>query len=144
MVKTINILFLCVANSARSQLAEGIAKEIFSSYAIIQSAGSEPSGKVHPMAIEILKEKGIDISQNNSKSINQLPSGFLENLDFIITLCAEEVCPILPSKAQKIHWPIEDPALASDSQKKEAFIEAYNQIHEKILSFYNLYSKLNN
>lgn len=144
MTKPVHILFLCVANSARSQLAEGIAKEIFGNYALVQSAGSKPSGKVHPMAIEVLKEKGIDISKNNSKSINQLPSDFLENLDFIITLCAEEICPVLPSNAQKLHWPIEDPSSTPDFQKKAAFTKTYSQIQEKILSFYNLYSKLNN
>lgn len=144
MLKPIRILFLCVANSARSQLAEGIAKEIFKDSALIQSAGSEPSGVVHPMAIEIMKEKGIDISKNKSKAIDQLPQDFMKNIDFIVTLCAEEICPVVASKAQKMHWPIEDPASVSNSQRKEAFAKAYDQIHEKVLNFYNLYSKLNN
>ena len=99
-----NILFLCVANSARSQLAEGIAKKLFGTKANIESAGSVPSGKVQPWAVKVLSESGIDISQNWSKSIDQLSHEFVEQLDFVITLCAEEVCPVLPSKAKRLHW----------------------------------------
>ena len=105
-----NILFMCVANSARSQLAEGLAKEIFGDEAWIESAGSEPKF-VNPYAEEVLKEVGIDISKNRSKSYEQLPPAFLVNLDYIVTLCAEEVCPVMASKtAKRLHWPFVDPA----------------------------------
>lgn len=130
-----NILFLCVANSARSQLAEGIAKSLYGTQARIESAGSEPSGKVQPWAIKVLNESGIDISQNWSKSIDQLPTGFIEQLDFVITLCAEEVCPTILSKAKKIHWPIKDPAQVEEEQKAEAFRSARDEIKQKLEQF---------
>lgn len=135
MHKPTHILFLCVANSARSQLAEGLAKSIFGEEAVIQSAGSEPSGKVQPWAVEVLKEDGIDISKNWSKSTDQLSLAFLANLDYVITLCAEEVCPMLPSKAQRLHWPIKDPASASEEGKAEAFRVARNQIRDMLIRF---------
>lgn len=126
------ILFLCVANSARSQLAEGLAKSLYGKKAEIESAGSEPSGKVQPGAIESLKEIGIDISQNWSKSYDQLSPKFLVDLDFVITLCAEEVCPAMTSKAKKLHWPIKDPAKVPEAEKAEAFRVARDEIKEKL------------
>lgn len=135
MSKPAHILFLCVANSARSQLAEGLAKSIFGAGAVIESAGSEPSGKVQPWAVEVLKESGIEISENWSKSTLQLPVGFLENLDYVITLCAEEVCPILPSKAKRLHWPIPDPASAVEELKADAFRSARDEIKKRLLIF---------
>ena|SRR3989338_7169431 len=99
---------MCVANSARSQLAEGLAKSLFSSDTEIQSAGSRPS-QVSPLAIEAMKEIGIDISKNFSKSIEELPPKFLSDLDYVVTLCAEETCPVFVSKAKKLHWPMPDP-----------------------------------
>jgi len=105
-----HILFLCVANSARSQMAEGLAKEILGDGHDIQSAGSIPSGEVHPNAIIAMDEIGIDIRNQFSKSIDDLDKDFIDNLDFAITLCAEEVCPMLPSKAENLHWVNEDPA----------------------------------
>lgn len=135
MPKPTHILFLCVSNSARSQLAEGLAKSMFGNDAVVESAGSEPSGKIQPWALEILKEDNIDISKNWSKSIDQLPAGFLENLDYVITLCAEEVCPTLPTRAKRLHWPIKDPANVSDDQKAEAFRAARKEIMEKLTNF---------
>lgn len=132
------ILFLCVANSARSQLAEGLAKSIFGSAAEIESAGSQPSGKVQPFAIVALKEVGIDITGNTSKSIPDLSPNFLNSLDYVITLCAEEVCPVLPSKtAKKLHWPIPDPASAPENEKLAAFREARETIQLKLKEFKN-------
>jgi arsenate reductase len=135
MTKPIHILFLCVANSARSQLAEGLAKSIFGSEAVIESAGSQPSGKVQPWAVAVLQEEGIDISKNWSKSTEQLPLGFLANLNYVITLCAEEVCPMLPSKAKRLDWPINDPASATEEKKREAFRQALVDIRERLIEF---------
>lgn len=135
MPKPVHILFLCVANSARSQLAEGLAKSIFGDQAVIESAGSKPSGKVQPWAVEVLKENGIDISKNWSKSTEQLSSTFLANLDYIITLCAEEVCPMLPSKAKRLHWPIQDPAAVEDADKAVAFRRSKNEILVRLKNF---------
>ncbi len=130
-----NILFLCVANSARSQLAEGLAKSMLGSKANVESAGSEPSGRVQPWAVEVLKEINIDISKNVSKSTDELSPEFLEKLDFVITLCAEEVCPFLPLEAKRLHWPIKDPASAQEDKKATAFRLARDEIKNKIESF---------
>lgn len=100
---------MCVANSARSQLAEGLARKIFPK-AQVESAGSEP-GQLNPVAVKVMAEKGVDISRHFSKSIKEIPADFLERLDFVITLCAEEVCPtVVAPNAKRLHWPFPDPA----------------------------------
>ena len=113
------ILFMCVANSARSQLSEGLAKNIFGETVEIQSAGSLPS-KVNPLAVEVLKEVGIDISKNYSKSTDDLSPTFIVGIDYVITLCAEEICPVIISKAKKVHWPFPDPATKETISEDEA------------------------
>ena len=135
-----NILFLCVGNSARSQMAEGIAKTILGKTHNIKSAGSQPTGIVHPNAVLAMKEIDIDISNQSSKSIDDLEEEFLENLDFIITLCSEEVCPIMQNNAKKIHWMNEDPANKnfSDIQSKAAFIKVRNNLFNLIKKFFVL------
>lgn len=129
------ILFLCVANSARSQLAEGLAKSMFGSKANAVSAGSEPSGKVQPWAIEVLKEIGIDISKNTSKSVGSLPPSFHASLDYVITLCAEEVCPTYITRSERLHWPIPDPASAPEAEKQKAFRAARDEIKKRLEVF---------
>jgi len=137
MTKPVHILFLCVANSARSQLAEGLAKSVFGDMAVIESAGSEPSGKIQPWAIEVLKEEGIDISRNWSKSYEQLSPKFIVQLDYVITLCEEETCPNMASKAKRLCWPIPDPAKAPESEKAETFRKARGQIKEHVIKLKN-------
>ncbi len=127
-----NVLFLCVANSARSQLAEGLAKSLFGDQLKIESAGSEPSGKVQPGAIISLQEVGIDISQNWSKSTDDLSPTFIAGLDFVITLCADEVCPTLPGSAKRLHWPVEDPVGKGDSDAAKRFRVARQEIEAKL------------
>lgn len=100
-----SILFLCVANSARSQLAEGLARQMFPGFRI-QSAGSRPS-LVNPYAIEALAERGIDASTHTSKPVSDIDPA---SVDLVITLCAEEVCPAFLGRAERLHWPIPDPA----------------------------------
>jgi arsenate reductase len=129
----IRILFLCVANSARSQIAEGLAKKLFGSYAIIQSAGSKPSGVVHPSGIAALSEVGIDIGAQKSKAIDALPSDFLDALDIVVTLCAEEICPVMPSSAQRLHWPLPDPAGISESEQMEVFRSTKDDIRARLI-----------
>ena len=102
---TQSVLFLCVANSARSQMAEGIARQLFPTLRI-QSAGSRPS-HVNPYAIEVLGEQGIDSSTQSSKSVQEIDP---TSVDLVITLCAEEVCPLFLGHAERLHWPIPDPA----------------------------------
>jgi arsenate reductase len=88
-------------------MAEGIAKHLLKNFEIM-SAGSNPT-KVNSMAVEVLKEINIDISRQYSKSINDIPKDFMSNLDYVITLCEDEICPVFISKAKKIHWPFPDP-----------------------------------
>ena len=133
-----NILFLCVGNSARSQIAEGLAREILGKNHVIESAGSIPTGKINPNAVWAMNEIGIDISSQYSKSIEDLEKSFMDNLDFVITLCAEEVCPILNNNAKKIHWMNEDPANVnfSDKQSKAAFIKVRDNLYNLIKNFF--------
>jgi arsenate reductase (thioredoxin) len=132
-----NILFLCVANSARSQMAEGLAKSMFGKEHNIQSAGSIPSGEVHPSAIIAMDDIGIDIRDQYSKSTDNLDKDFIDNLDYAITLCAEEVCPVLPSKALSLHWMNEDPANDSYSEKqlKTSFSNTRDNLYKLIKKF---------
>ena len=100
------ILFLCVANSARSQMAEGLARKLFGARLSVQSAGSEPS-QVNPYAIEVMKEVGVDLTTHHSKSVQTID---LATVGTVITLCAEEVCPVFLGKARRLYWPVPDPA----------------------------------
>ena len=130
-----NILFMCVANSARSQLADGLAKNLFADKATIQSAGSKPT-QVNPFAIRALNEIGIDISAHTSKSVDDLDPDFVNALDFVITLCAEEVCPVVISKANKLHWPLPDPAgIGSDDEQINRFRATRDEIKKRLTSF---------
>jgi arsenate reductase len=130
------ILFMCVANSARSQLAEGLARQVFP-LAEIESAGSHPA-HLNPFAVRVMKEIGIDISNHHSKSVDDLSPQFIAGLDYVITLCAEEVCPLIVSKATKLHWPLSDPAskepLAEDVMLQR-FRQARDAIHQRLKEF---------
>jgi len=99
------ILFLCVANSARSQMAEGLARAAAPDGYRFLSAGSEP-GQLNPLAVAVLREDGVDISQHHAKGLDAIP---LDDVDMIVTLCAEEVCPVAPGTVRRLHWPIPDP-----------------------------------
>lgn len=123
-----NILFLCVANSARSQMAEGLARSHFGDRATVSSAGSAPS-RVNPYAIEAMAEIGIDITGQHSKSVEGIdPDG----LDLVITLCAEEVCPVLPGRVKRLHWPIADPASSDPALTAEDFRARFRTAREAI------------
>lgn len=101
-----NLLFLCVANSARSQMAEGLARWLYGENATVQSAGSRPS-RVNPYAALVMAELGIALDTHRSKSVEDIDPMTVE---VVITLCAEEVCPVFLGGAQRLHWPIPDPA----------------------------------
>ena len=136
-----NILFMCVANSARSQMAEGIAKSILGNSHNIQSAGSEPSGVVHPNAVLALSKINIDATDHYSKSIGQLDSSYIDSLDFVITLCAEEVCPVLPSNASKLHWFNEDPA--DETLDEKGLVDAFNITRDNLKKMIEEFKRLN-
>src|SRR5512147_216777 len=101
-----HILFLCVANSARSQMAEGIARSLAPPGVIVSSAGSSPAS-VRQEAIQVLREIGIDISGHRSKGLDSIDAG---SVDAVITLCAEEICSTYLGKARRLHWGLPDPA----------------------------------
>ena len=98
------ILFACVGNCCRSQMSEGIAKQIAGDKFDIYSAGSHPAGYVHPDAISGMKEIGIDISQHSSRGFDEIP----EDFDYIVTMGCGETCPIVPAK-HRLDWKIPDP-----------------------------------
>jgi arsenate reductase len=128
-----NILFLCVANSARSQMAEGLGRKIFGSKAQVLSAGSVPT-KVNPHAIKVMNEIGIDIRTQHSKAISSID---LNTIDLIITLCADEVCPVVSGKTKKLHWPFTDPAgdFNSTAEAEQMFRTIRDQIAAKLKEF---------
>lgn len=131
---TTRVLFMCVANSARSQMAEGIARQILGAGYEIASAGSAPT-RVNPIGVKAMQEIGIDISKGISKKVADLSPDFVQNLDYVITLCAEEVCPVLPgSKAKKLHWPLLDPANAalSEAEQLANFRNVRDQISRRL------------
>ena len=121
-------LFLCVANSARSQLAEGIARSLAPPQVWIGSAGSEPS-EVRPEAIEVLAEVGIDITGHHSKAIDDVPR---ERVEAVITLCAEEVCPVWLGQAQRVHWGLPDPAAITGPERLDAFRAARDELRRRL------------
>lgn len=132
-----NILFMCVANSARSQMAEGLAKLILGPHFNIESAGSKP-WKINPWAIKVMSELGIDISNHHSKSIEEIDPKFVDRLNYIITLCAEEVCPTMAAQeAKRLHWPLSDPAGKSegDNEQIKVFREVRDEIKKRIEQF---------
>jgi len=124
-----NLLFMCLANSARSQMAEGLARWLAPPSVSIHSAGSLPSN-VNPLAVEAMAEIGIDISSHASKSVEDVPTP----VDALVTLCAEETCPTLPGLRMQIHWPIPDPAAieASGEKKLQAFRGARDTLFRRL------------
>lgn len=127
-------LFLCVHNSARSQIAEGFARALAPTHVVIWSAGAEPRG-VNPYAVEVMKEIGIDITAQTSKSIDAVP---WREADTVITLCgeADEVCPAVAGDVRRVHWPLPDPSSAPEDAKLAAFRETRDEIHWRIASLW--------
>jgi arsenate reductase (thioredoxin) len=122
------ILFLCVANSARSQLAEGLGRMIFGNRIPVQSAGSEPS-RVNPYAIEVMRENGVDITTHSSKSVQTIDPA---TVGTVITLCAEEVCPVFLGKARRLHWPIPDPASKDPTVPRDELLSRFRTARDTI------------
>jgi arsenate reductase (thioredoxin) len=123
-----SILFLCVANSARSQMAEGLGRMIFGGAVHVQSAGSAPS-IVNPYAIEVMRELGVDLTTHSSKSVQTIDPA---TVGTVITLCAEEVCPVVLGEARRLHWPIPDPASSDASLSREAMLARFRTARDTI------------
>jgi arsenate reductase len=128
------ILFLCVANSVRSQMAEGLARVMAPPGVEVYSAGSAPAG-VNPYAIEVMHEIGIDISRQRSKAVSEVP---LEHTDIVVTLCAEEVCPTLPVTVRRLHWPLNDPGHTRGSRSEilQAFRATRDDLRARLCTLF--------
>ena len=130
-----HVLILCTGNSARSQMAEGLLRQQRGDQFEVFSAGMEP-GRVNPLAIEAMREIGIDISDHRSKSVDEFIG---QEFDYVITVCdkAKESCPIFPGKAQRIHWSIDDPAAAEGDEaiRFAIFRRLRDEIRERLRSF---------
>lgn len=134
------IVFLCVANSARSQMAESLARQLLGPDWIVQSAGSQPTA-VHPLAVQVLSEVGLDAGGQTSKSVHDID--FID-VDVVVTLCADEVCPVIspgqqgkPVKPiQRLHWPLPDPAAPLGDDLAQ--VELFRQIRDRIAGYLKL------
>lgn len=130
------VLILCTGNSCRSQMAEAIWQELGKGDWQASSAGSDPAGYVHPLAVRVLSEIGIDISTNVSKSVSQFEG---EHFDLVVTVCdnAKSSCPVFPSATEVLHWPFEDPAHATgtDEKKLAVFRQVRDQIRQTIADY---------
>lgn len=123
------VLILCTGNSCRSHLAEGILRSAAHGVVRVASAGSKPAGYVHPLAVEAMKEIGIDISHHRSKHLDEFLS---EKVETVITVCgnADQVCPMFPGQMNRYHWGFDDPAHAegTDEEKKAVFRRVRDEI----------------
>lgn len=131
------VLILCTGNSCRSHLAEGFLRAAAGDILDVQSAGSNPAGYVHPMAIKVMREAGIDISQHRSKHLKE----FLDKkVETVITVCgnADEACPMFPGQVHRHHWPFDDPAHAPGND--EEVLEAFRRIRDEIRRTFEAYA----
>ncbi len=130
------ILFLCTGNSCRSQMAEGFAKKLALQNRPIYSAGIEAHG-LNPKAVQVMKEIGIDISHQISKTVDSIPK---DKIGTVITVCghANETCPVFPEGVKRLHWDIEDPAKAKGSEEEviKVFRRVRDTLQRKIEDFF--------
>ena len=135
MSEKISLLYLCTGNSCRSQMAEGLTRALKGDQIEVYSAGVETHG-LNPNAVKVMAEVGIDITTQTSKSIDAIA---LDGVGTVITLCADEVCPVfsplmtIENRVEKLHWPFSDPAaVADDEQRLQAFRRVRDAIDEKL------------
>lgn len=138
-----NVLFLCTGNSARSIIAEAILKREGRGRFNAWSAGSQPSGQVHPYAADLLRNLNHDISDARSKNWDEFAAPDAPEMHFVFTVCdnaANEVCPVWPGQPMSAHWGIPDPAAVEGSEavKRQAFADAYRMMNNRISIFINL------
>ena len=131
------ILILCTGNSCRSHFAEGILQRALGQDYEVASAGSNPAGYVHPLAIRALDEIGIDISSNRSKHLNE----FLDqDVETVITVCgnADQACPVFPGQVSRHHYPFDDPAHAGGSEEEQFAV--FQRVRDEILAVFTAYA----
>ena len=138
-----NVLFLCTGNSARSILAEAFLNSVARGRFRGFSAGSHPTGKVNPLALELLRTKGISTAGLRSKSWDEYAKPGAPEMHFVFTVCdnaAGEMCPIWPGRPATAYWGVPDPAAVqgTDEEKREAFLEALTQLSERIRLFIDM------
>jgi arsenate reductase len=132
------ILILCTGNSCRSHLAEGILRREAGDLFDIQSAGSNPAGYVHPLAIQVMQEIGIDISTHRSKHLNE----FLKQpVETVITVCghADQACPTFPGQVNRHHWPFFDPAKAEGSETEK--LQVFRSVRDDVARVFKAYAE---
>ena len=139
----LNVLFLCTHNSARSTIAEAVMNRVglgkFKGY----SAGSQPSGKVHPYALDLLRQLNYDTSSLRSKSWEEFAKALAPKLDFVFTVCdnaANETCPYWPGQPVSAHWGLPDPSSATgnETERRLAFADTHRMLYKRISIFTNL------
>lgn len=134
------VLFLCTGNSCRSQMAEGLLRHLTGDRCESLSAGVKPAGYVHPLAVEVMQELGIDISGHRSKSIWDFLPPHGEPPDLIVSVCdsAEKECPIFPGAVERLHWPFDDPAHThgNDDEKLIAFRRVRDEVRSVIERYF--------
>jgi arsenate reductase len=131
------ILILCTGNSCRSHLAEGILRRALGDHIKVASAGSKPAGYVHPLAIRAMAEIGIDISKHRSKHLDE----FLESgVETVITVCgnADQACPMFPGQRNRHHFPFDDPAHATGSEKEQFAV--FRRVRDEIRAVFEAYA----
>jgi arsenate reductase len=128
------VLFLCVHNSSRSQMAEAFARSTAPAEVQIWSAGTAPRG-VNPVAVQVMGEVGIDLRSQTSKHLDDVP---WREADTVVTLCGEgaEVCPAVPGNVRRVHWPLPDPAAVSGAGRLAAFREVRDEIRWRVSSLW--------
>ena len=132
-----NVLILCTGNSCRSHLAEGILRAAAGDLITVHSAGSKPAGYVHPKAIQVMKEIGIDISNHTSKHMND----FLDKkITTVITVCgnADQACPMFPGQVNRHHWGFDDPAHAKGTE--EEVLNEFRRVRDQIQLVFEAYA----
>lgn len=134
---TPTILILCTGNSCRSHLAEGILRAALDDRYLVASAGSKPAGYVHPLAIRVMEEIGIDISNHRSKHLDEFLN---QDLDTVITVCgnADQACPIFPGRVNRHHWGFDDPALAVGSDEVQLVV--FRRVRDEIRRVFEAYA----
>lgn len=134
------VLFLCTHNSARSQMAEGLLRAMAGDGFEVFSAGTEET-RVHPLAIEAMREIGIDISGHRSKTLDEFAG---RQFDYVVTVCdrANESCPIFPGATERIHWSFDDPSAATgtDAERLRVFGQIRDAIQQRLRTFLTLLS----
>jgi arsenate reductase len=141
--RPLNVLFLCTHNSARSIIAECIMNRLGQSRFRGYSAGSQPGGKVHPYALELLKQLNYETSTLRSKSWNEFSGPDSPELDFVFTVCdnaANETCPFWPGQPMTAHWGLPDPSAVegTEAERRLAFADAHRMLNQRISIFTNL------